>query len=133
MNEARKAAKQWEKELPIVVIDVDKCLESERAKVDKMLSQYKKNPNPQLAKIIKQKVRNNRVTDTTFCEDINSELEELRVDEIDKEKPTTYEEPEKKEKKDKKEKKQTKGIVDEEQLAQVYEEVSAHERSERSK
>ena len=130
MNEARKAAKQWEKELPIVVIDVDKCLKSERAKVDKMLSQYRKNPNPQLAKIIKQKVRNNRVTDTTFCEDINSELEELRVDEIDKENPTTYEESEKK---DKKEKKQTKGIVDEEQLAQVYEEVSAHERSERSK
>lgn len=40
LEKARKASKDWD-DMPIVVIDVEKCLESERKKVEEMLESYK--------------------------------------------------------------------------------------------
>ena len=124
MIEAQKASKQWG-EMPIVVVDIDKCLESERAKVDEMLAQYAENPNPQLAKEIKQKVGNNRVTDKTFCEDIKLELARLKIDE-------EKEETQSEDIQENIETMETNGVVTEEQLAQIYETVPAQERRERN-
>ena len=39
-----------------------------------MLQDYNINPQPELAKKILQKVRNNRVTNLNFCSDIEDEL-----------------------------------------------------------
>lgn len=65
-----QGAKGWGGELPIVIVDVDRCLAAERGKVDDMLMQYSSKKTPQLAREILQKVRNNRVTDKSFGEDI---------------------------------------------------------------
>ncbi|MBR3134467.1 MAG: hypothetical protein IKG56_03305 [Clostridia bacterium] len=77
MDEALKAQKQWGG-LPIVIVDVDACLEEERRKVDEMLEQYDEHPSEELAKQIVQKVRNNRVTSNEFCKDIRERIDELR-------------------------------------------------------
>ena len=77
MDEALKAQKQWGG-LPIVIVDVDACLEEERRKVDEMLEQYDEHPSEELAKQIVQKVRNNRVTRNRFCSDIDGKIDELR-------------------------------------------------------
>lgn len=63
-------AKSWNGELPVVIIDVDKCLMAERRKVEDMMLQYNLNKTPQIARKILQKVRNNQVTDKSFCVDI---------------------------------------------------------------
>lgn len=68
-DEALKAQKQWD--IPIVIVDKDKCLESERKKVKEMISEYDKNPSKKLAEEIVQKVRNNRVTNIKFCKEID--------------------------------------------------------------
>lgn len=39
-----------------------------------MLEDYKANPTSKLAKMILQKVRNNRVTNIDFCSDLESEI-----------------------------------------------------------
>lgn len=65
-----QGAKGWGGELPIVIVDVDRCLAAERGKVDNMLMQYNQQKTPQLAREILQKVRNNRQTDNSFGEDI---------------------------------------------------------------
>ena len=77
MKEAQKASKQWGG-MPIVVVDIDACLESERAKVDEMLINYKENPTSELAKDIIQKVRNNRVTEASFCEELEEQLKRIK-------------------------------------------------------
>lgn len=59
LEEAKKTQKDWGG-LPIVVVDVDECIKSERAKVDAMIEEYKINPNVRLAKQIRSKIRNNR-------------------------------------------------------------------------
>lgn len=76
LEEARKASKDWD-DMPIVVIDVEKCLESERKKVEDMLGSYKWEWDKLKAKEIRQKVRNNRVTSSEFCNDLQNELNEL--------------------------------------------------------
>lgn len=73
MEEAQRASKQWYG-MPIVIVDIDKCLESEKKQIDIMIEEYKKSPNSQLAHQIKQKIRNNRVTDSNFCEDLQIEF-----------------------------------------------------------
>lgn len=70
IEEILQATKDWGGELPIVIVDVDRCLAAERGKVDDMLMQYSSKKTPQLAREILQKVRNNRVTDKSFGEDI---------------------------------------------------------------
>lgn len=71
MEEAKKAQEQWGG-LPIVVIDKDKCLESERQKVEALKQRYESG-DKSVAGEIYQKVRNNRVTRSTFCEEIDIE------------------------------------------------------------
>ena len=79
MEEAKKASRDWGG-LPIVVVDKDKCLASERQKVENMLEEYSQNPNEELAKQIRQKVRNNRVTNVEFCQDIENELPNIDIE-----------------------------------------------------
>ena len=74
MDKAKMAQKQWGG-LPIVIIDKDKCLESERQKVEEMKQRYEAG-DKSLAGEIYQKVRNNRVTRENFCSEMN--LEKLR-------------------------------------------------------
>ena len=65
MENAKKASRDFEN-LPIVIIDIDKCLENEKKQVEQMCKEYKENPNSYLFKQIKQKIRNNRVTNPNF-------------------------------------------------------------------
>ena len=122
IEEAQKASEQWD-DMPIVVVDVDECLRSEREKiiggrdVEGLLPQYRKNATPELAREIIQKVRNNRETDSRFCLDIEDELEQIRG-------KLGIQETEIQGKKESEE------LVDEHQLAENYESVSAKERKE---
>lgn len=68
IDKAKKASKDFEG-LPIVVIDVDECLASERKKAEEMFEEYKKTSNPQVGIKLLEKLRNNRVTDYDFCRD----------------------------------------------------------------
>ena len=68
IDKAEKASKDFEG-LPIVVIDVDECLASERKKAEEMFEEYKKTSNPQVGIKLLEKLRNNRVTDYDFCRD----------------------------------------------------------------
>lgn len=83
---AKQAQMEFGGKLPIVIVDVDKCLESEKNKVKIMVANYKANPTQELFDQIKQKIKNNNLTCTNgsfnyeekFCEDIDLEnLEEL--------------------------------------------------------
>lgn len=85
LDEAKKAQLDWGGRLPVVVVDVDRCLETEKAKVEKMKQKYKEKPTEELAKQIHQKVRNNRVTYSKFC----PEIEEFLNKQPDKEKDIT--------------------------------------------
>lgn len=79
LENAKQAQKDWGG-LPIVVIDVEECLKSERAKVDVMIEEYEANPSVELAKKIRSKINNNRKFRIDaiscrypFCEDIDVE------------------------------------------------------------
>ena len=85
---AKQAQSDFGGKLPIVVVDVDRCIQSEKTKVDEMVATYKENPSKELLSQIKQKIKNNELTctnsyfnyesDLHFCEDINvNELNEL--------------------------------------------------------
>ena len=71
MFEAKRASKQWG-DMPIVVVDKDKCLESEKEKVEKMIKQYEREPSEALNKEIKQKIKNNTITRGDFGVDIKN-------------------------------------------------------------
>ena len=75
IEEAKKASKQWD-DLPIVVVDVDKCLENEYNKLRQLIDLFSDNPSIELFKQIKTKILNNRVTDSGFASSFN--LEELK-------------------------------------------------------
>lgn len=115
MEEAQKASKQWGG-MPIVIVDVDKCLSAERKKVEEMIKKYYETNSIEIAIELLQKVKNNRVTDLKFCEDLNSEIGMIRED-IKYLKKNNYELIE--------EEKQTIGI---ESLEENYENVSEEER-----
>lgn len=48
-------------ELPVVVIDEDRCIESEKAKLSNMIGEFSKNPTQEMFEQIKQKTKNNSV------------------------------------------------------------------------
>ena len=79
LDEAKKAQEQWGG-LPIVVIDKDKCIESERQKVLEMKKHYDEG-DKSYAKQLYQKVKNNRNTKHSFCSGIDIEMlkEEFEV------------------------------------------------------
>lgn len=106
LENAKRAQKDWGG-LPIVVVDVDVCLESEKCKVDSMIQQYRESKDPELAKEIYNKIRNNRVTEKQFCEDIDIEQFKVEEQEI-----------------------QTEQIVTESDLEENYNLVTSQERNE---
>ena len=75
LDEAKKASSDWNG-LPIVVIDVDLCLKSEKDKLNNLLEEYYANPNNELYEMIKTKIMNNRITDASFASEID--LKELK-------------------------------------------------------
>ncbi len=81
LENAKKAQRDWGN-LPIVIVDVDACLESEKAKVDEMMQEYKVSHDQKLAEQIRIKIRNNRVTSKEFCKEID--IENLRIHEEEK-------------------------------------------------
>ncbi len=72
IDKAKQASKEFG-DLPIVVIDVDECLISEKQKIIMLKEEYKKNPTMENLRKIYQKVKNNRKTDENFCRGINLE------------------------------------------------------------
>ena len=108
MEEAKRASKDWGG-MPIVIVDIDKCLESERQKVETMLEEYRENESSELARRIIQKVRKNRVTYKMFCQDIKTELSRIRQI-LGQESENENE------------------FVNEDQLEEIYEKVPANER-----
>lgn len=77
LEEAKKASVQWDN-LPIVVIDVDKCLEAEKEKVQTLEEQYAQTGDIKYLQSLRQKIRNNRITDKNF-------ESQYDLDEIDEE------------------------------------------------
>ena len=106
IEKAIKASKDFSG-LPIVVIDVDECLASEREKVKELLEQYRKTGDSKIKEAIEEKLRNNRVTDNSFCGDMG-------IDEFLRDAPKKDEE------------------VSMEVLEELYEEVTSSERQEES-
>lgn len=72
-----KAVRDWKGKLPIVIIDIDKCLEAERNKVLEMFQRYR-NGEIRIEQDIIDKIRSNRFTESNFCSDVLKELNELR-------------------------------------------------------
>ena len=103
----REKVKGLLEQYPIVVIDVDECLASEREKVKGLLEQYRKTGDSKIKEAIEEKLRNNRVTDVSFCRDMG-------VDEFLRDVPKKDEE------------------VSIEDLEELYEEVTSSERQEES-
>ena len=69
LEEAKKASTQWDN-LPIVVVDVDLCLINERKKLKHLLNEFYTYPSEELLSSIKTKIYNNRITGSTFANDI---------------------------------------------------------------
>ena len=103
IEKAQKASKEFGG-LPIVVIDVDECLKIEKQKVEELHAEYQETNNISKAQELYQKIRNNRVTDGNFCEEID--LEELKQEILKKEK------------------------VQDQDLEEIYLEIDAEERKE---
>ena len=70
LEKAKKASKDFGG-LPIVMVDIDKCLENERQRVLKLKQEYDEKPNEELLKKIYKTIRNNRVTRPDFCSEFN--------------------------------------------------------------
>ena len=108
MDKAEKASEDFGG-LPIVVIDEDECLESERQKTEELFEEYKKTGDSDVRKQLEEKLRNNRVTDINFCRDTDMD----RVLASSKEKGRTEE-----------------AKVTMEDLDEIYGEVTGKERQE---
>ena len=86
MEEALKAQKQWEDKLPIVVVDIDKCIKQEKQKIygdekSKGLKyEYEKNPTKENAKKLYYAVRNNTITCKRW--DLPKEFEDIDLEEL---------------------------------------------------
>ena len=63
---AKNAASSFNPKLPIIVVDKEKCAESEKNKIENMLSEYEKTQDIELAKKINQKVKNNTIGNSCF-------------------------------------------------------------------
>ena len=72
-----QGVRDWGGKLPIVIVDIDRCLKKEYYEVYEMLDAYIKTDSLDIAKEILQKVKNNRCTDGEFCTDIQTELDDI--------------------------------------------------------
>lgn len=82
-DKAIKAQKEWG-DLPIVIVDQDKCLNNERNKVHDLLKKFNETSDPQALEDTIQKIRNNRQTDEKFCKQINIEKLKKQSEELKK-------------------------------------------------
>ena len=77
MQKAQKASKQFEEAngvaLPIIIVDKDLCLETERRELDEMIFDFEKQPSSEKRKQILQKIANNRKTKREFAGDIDKD------------------------------------------------------------
>ena len=75
IDTAQMASEQFDeatgKKLPIVIIDEDKCLETESRLVGDMIEDFNNSPSREKAELICQKIRNNRVRNPSFSSDID--------------------------------------------------------------
>lgn len=75
IDEAKMASEQFKKAtgkaLPIVIVDQDKCLETERRLVIEMIEEFNISPSKEKADLICQKIRNNQQTNIEFVSDID--------------------------------------------------------------
>lgn len=75
IDKAQMASEQFGeatgKKLPIVIIDEDKCLETESRLVGDMIENFNNSPSREKAELICQKIRNNRVRNSSFSSDID--------------------------------------------------------------
>ncbi len=90
LENAKRAQKDWGG-LPIVVVDVDACLESEKNKVNTMVEEYRETKSPKLARQIYYKIRNNRVTEKGFCDEIDIEEYDIKLEESERENKSSEE------------------------------------------
>lgn len=84
LEQAQKASKDFGG-LPIVVIDEDECLASEKEKAQKLFKEYQETGAPEVKLELAQKIRNNRVTEPNFCSEMDEELgisEELTINDV---------------------------------------------------
>lgn len=128
LDDIVNAYHNWGEELPIVVIDIEKCLKSEREKIVNMIKQYRENPNDELKRQIEQKVENNRkrfrVRNGSFCKDLEIE----KLDEKYKKSQNQKEEKSNNNTKIDEQESQTTKTISLEDLAKNYEMVSASDR-----
>lgn len=123
MNIAKRAQADWEGKLPIVIVDINKCLAEQKRQVDEMRMKYNQTHSPVLAREIYYKIRNNlnTIISNGIIEhffDKNDLLEfEVTDEEISK---YLKEHPE--------EAPIKKGTVSEGELVSIYGDVSAKER-----
>lgn len=139
LENAKRAQKDWGG-LPIVVVDVDACLESEKNKVDTMIEEYRETKSPELARQIYYKIRNNRVTEREFCEEIDIEEFNIKLEDSERESKSSDELVRKEKVKDERsftedetrkiglEESRTDQIVTENDLEENYQMVPANER-----
>ena len=80
-----QASEDWEGKLPVVIVDVDRCLESEKDKVKEKIQEFNETRDVVTAKEIIQKVRNNQQTDEKFCSHLSKKIEILkqRIEEME--------------------------------------------------
>lgn len=80
IKQAKKASKDFGS-LPIVIIDEDECLISERKKAEKLYERYEATGDLHIRDELVEKLRNNRITNKNFCTNtkMNEVVEALTV------------------------------------------------------
>lgn len=81
LENSRKAAKDFGG-IPIVVVDIDKCLEAERKKLDNLIDEYKIDGDMAKLEQISHIIKNNRHTRNDFAMDIDLEAIEKNWNQI---------------------------------------------------
>ena len=62
IHQAQKDFKQKGIDLPIIIVDRDKCLEAEKHEIEEMKKEYKQNPSEELRRRINTKIKTNNYT-----------------------------------------------------------------------
>lgn len=62
-----QAYSDWQGKLPIVIVDIDECLEKEKEEINKMLIQYDESKDINVGKSLFQKIKNNKNTILAHC------------------------------------------------------------------
>ena len=65
-DKIEQARKDWDGEIPVIVVNVNQCLREQEIQINKMISQYRIQPSEELRKRIQKKISNNRLTLSQF-------------------------------------------------------------------